>query len=157
MSSADNLIVAVLVLGFILWRQLQPRAVREDSPYRLMLVLGVIGVVDLVGFARDHHVNALAWSLLAASVVVGCLLGVLRGETMHIWRRDGVLMRQGNAVTVVLWVAGLGIHVLADLMINGVDSSASGIGADAILLYLGLALAAQSFATLNRAQRRAVG
>jgi hypothetical protein len=76
---------------------------------------------------------------------------------MHIWRRDGVLMRQGNAVTVVLWVAGLGIHVLADLMINGVDSSASGIGADAILLYLGLALAAQSFATLNRAQRRAVG
>jgi hypothetical protein len=156
MTSADNVIVAVLVLGFVLWRQLQPREVREDSPYRLMLLLGVVGVVDLVGFADAHHVNALAWSLLAASLVVGCLLGVLRGETMHIWRRHGVLMRQGNAVTVVLWVAGLGIHVLADLMINGVDSSASGIGADAILLYLGLALAAQRFATLNRAQQRAV-
>jgi hypothetical protein len=77
-TSADNLIVAVLVLGFILWRQLQPRAVREDSPYRLMLVLGVIGVVD---------------------------------------------------------------------------RSASGVGADAILLYLGVALAAQRFATLSRAER----
>ena len=155
MSSADNLIVAVLVLGFILWRQLQPRAVREDNPYRLMLVLGVVGVVDLVGFADHHRVNALAWSLLAASLVVGCLFGVLRGETVRIWRRDGVLMRQGNAITVVLWVAGLGVHVLADLLIDGVDRSASGIGADAILLYLGVALAAQRFATLTRARQRA--
>ena len=153
-SSADDLIVAALVLGFILWRQLQPRSVREDSPYRLVLVLGVVGVVDLVGFADAHHVNAMAWSLLAASLVVGCLFGVLRGETVHIWRRDGVLVRQGNAITVVLWAAGLGIHVLVDELINGVDSSASGIGADTILLYLGVALAAQRFTTLRRAGQR---
>ena len=92
--------------------------------------------------------------MLAASLVVGCLFGVLRGETVHIWRRDGVLVRQGNAITVVLWVAGLGIHVLVDLLINGVDSSASGIGANTILLYLGVALAAQRFTTLRRAEER---
>ena len=155
MTSADNVIVAVLVLAFVLWRQLQPREVREDSPYRLMLLLGVVGIVDLVGFADSHHVNAMAWSLLAASLVVGCILGVMRGETVHIWRRDGVLVRQGNALTVLLWAAGLAVHVLVDLMINGVDGSASGIGATAILLYFGVALAAQRFTTLNRAERLA--
>ena len=155
MTTAANLIVAVLVLGFILWRQLQPREVREDSPYRLMLVLAVIGVVDLIGFAGDHHVTAVAWTLLAASLVIGAFFGVMRGALVHIWRRDGVLVRQGNAVTVVLWVVGLGVHVLVDLLINGVDRSASGVGANAILLYLGVALAAQRVVTLSRAHHLA--
>ncbi|MGC4112401.1 MAG: hypothetical protein QM747_18670 [Nocardioides sp.] len=156
MTVSDNLIVGVLVLGFILWRQLQPRAVREDQPYRLMLVLGVIGVVDLVGFAGSHRVTPVAWALLAVSLGIGAAFGVTRGALVHIWRRDGVLVRQGNAVTAMLWIAGLVVHVLVDVLINGVDHAASGIGADAILLYLGVALAAQRYMTLNRAERLAV-
>jgi hypothetical protein len=155
MTSADNVIVAVLVLGFILWRQLRPRAVREDSPFRLMLVLGVVGVADVAGFADGHHVTGAAWTLLAASLMVGAVLGVMRGASVRIWRRDGVLVRQGGAVTVALWVAGLGVHVLVDVVINGVDRSAAGIGTDAILLYLAVALAAQRLVTLTRAQHLA--
>ena len=152
MTSAGNLILAVLLLGFILWRQLQPRQVREDSPYRLMLVLAVIGVVDLLGFADDHHVTVLAWTLLGASLLLGAFFGMMRGALVPIWRRDGVIVRQGNAVTVVLWVVGIAVHVLADMLINGVDRSASGAGADTILLYLGIALAAQRIVTMSRAR-----
>jgi len=151
MSSADNLIVAAVVLGFVLWRQLQPRDVREDSPYRLMLLLGAVGAVDLVGFADDHRVSALAWALVGASLAAGLVLGLLRGTTVRIWRREGVLVRQGTPATVALWGVGLGIHALADLAINGIDSSARGIGSTSILLYFGIALAAQRFATLYRA------
>jgi hypothetical protein len=155
MTSAGNLILAALLLGFILWRQLQPREVRQDSQYRLMLVLAVIGVVDLIGFADDPHVTALAWTLLAASLLLGAFFGVMRGALVPISRRDGVIVRQGNAVTVVLWVIGLAVHVFADMLIKGVDRSASGVGADTILLYLGIALAAQRIVTLSRARHLA--
>jgi len=96
-----------------------------------------------------------AWTLLAASLMVGAVLGVMRGASVRIWRRDGVLVRQGGAVTVALWVAGLGVHVLVDVVIHGVDRSAAGIGTDAILLYLAVALAAQRLVTLTRAQHLA--
>jgi hypothetical protein len=154
-TSADNLIVAALVLGLILWRQLQPRAVREDSPYRLMVILAVVGVADLVAFAGQHHVDPLAWALLVASLAVGAGFGVMRGVSVHVWRRDGVLVRQGNAVTVLLWGIALAVHLLVDRAIDGVDSQATGLGSTALLLYLGVALAAQRFATLSRAQQAA--
>ena len=152
MTSADNVIVAVLVLGFILWRQLQPREVREDSPYRLMLILGVVGVADLIGFAGDHHVSPLAWALVVGSLAVGAGFGVMRGVTVHVWRHNGVLVRQGNAITVLLWAIALAVHLLVDHAIDGADSQATGLGSTALLLYLGVALAAQRFATLSRAR-----
>jgi hypothetical protein len=151
MSSTSSLLVGALVLAFVLWRQLQPRAVREESPFRLMVILGVLGVVELVSFAGNHSVNGAAWALLAASIVVGGGFGIVRGLTVRIWRENGVLLRQGTVVTVLLWAVGLGIHVLVDVAITGVDSTASGLGSTGILLYLGVTLAAQRFVTLNRA------
>ena len=155
MPSADNLLVAALVLALILWRQLQPREVREENAYRLMLILGVAGVVELVRFADDHRVTALAWALVGASLAVGAAFGLMRGATVRIWRRDGVLVRQGTLVTVALWAVGIGVHLLVDAAVSGVDSSADGIGSTAILLYLGIALAAQQLVTLNRAAQLA--
>ena len=151
MGSADNLAVAALVLALVLWRQLRPREVREDNANRLLLVLGVVGMVELVEFADDHRVTALAWTLVGASLLVGAVFGLMRGASVRIWRRDGVLVRQGTLVTVALWGVGIGIHLLVDLAISGVDSAAAGIGSTALLLYLGIALAAQRLVTLNRA------
>jgi hypothetical protein len=149
----DNVLVALVVLGIIVVRQLQPRAVRGDRPYLLMLVLGVVGVVDLVGFASEHRVGAAAWTLLLAGLVAGAGFGVARGSLVHVWAQGSVAMRQGNAITVVLWIAGLGVHLLLDLLIDGVDHAAAGIGTDTVLLYLAVALAAQRYVTLRRADQ----
>jgi hypothetical protein len=89
MGSAHNLTVAALVLALVLWRQLRPREVREDNANRLLLVLGVVGMVELVEFADDHRVTALAWTLVGASLLVGAILGLMRGASVRIWRRDG--------------------------------------------------------------------
>jgi hypothetical protein len=114
---------------------LHARAVREEAPYRLKLVLLVVGIVELAGFADDHRMTVAAWALVGGGLAVGAGFGVARGATVRIWRRDGVLLRQGNPVTVVLWVIGLGVHGAVDLAV--------------------IALAAQRLSTLNRARHLA--
>lgn len=150
MQNASNVVIAVLVLALIVVRQLRPRSVNEGQPYRLMVALGLVGLVELIGFSGRHAIRPIAWLLLGVSLLGGMGLGAVRGALVHIWRRDGVLIRQGNWLTAVLWVGGLAIHLGIDAVIGRVDSSAAGLGQVAVLLYLGLALAAQRYVTLRR-------
>jgi hypothetical protein len=152
---AANIVIALLVLALILVRQLRKRTVREASPYRIMAILAIIGLVETVQFQKDHTIGGAAWGILVASLAVGAGFGALRGMTVHVWREDGVLYRQGNAMTVVLWIVGLGLHIAADVLIGHADASAKGLGDTAILLYLAVTLGAQQFYVLERAQHLA--
>lgn len=147
-----NVLIALAVLALVLSRQLQKREVREAQPYRLVLVLGVVGVVETVQFHQQHAVSAAGWSLLAASLLVGAGFGALRGTTMHVWREGGVLYRKGNAVTVVLWLVGIGLHLALDLATGHVDHDAAGLGSSSVLLYLALTLGIQRVLVLERAE-----
>lgn len=148
--SVGNIVVGLLVLAFILYRQLQPRAIRENNPYRIMGILAIIGVLELVSFGNKHDVPGSAWLLLAASIAVGAGFGVLRGLFVHVWRRNGVLVRQGNASTVVLWLVAIAIHFAADVFIGHESPNAKGLADTGTLLYLAFALAAQQAAVIQR-------
>ena len=155
MTSAANVLIALAVLALILSRQLRKRTVREAQPYRIVLILAVIGVIETTQFHRDHAVSAGAWALLALSLVIGAGFGAWRGATVHVWRENGVLLRQGNAVTVVLWIVGLALHLGVDLAIKHVDASADGLGNSAVLLYLAITLGVQQLLVLERAEHLA--
>jgi hypothetical protein len=146
-----NVLIALAVLALVLSRQLQKRRVREARPYRLILVLGVIGVVETAQFDQQHAVSAAGWGLLAASLALGAGLGALRGLTTHVWREDGVLYRQGDAITVMLWLVGIGLHLGLDLATGHVDHDAAGLGSSSVLLYLALTLGIQRVLVLERA------
>ncbi|HET6152514.1 MAG TPA: hypothetical protein VFE15_06125 [Marmoricola sp.] len=146
-----NVAVPALILVLIVSRQLQPRPVREDSPFRLLIILAVVGAVEVGQYAQGTTVPAGAWALLAISVVIGAGFGALRGALVHVWRKDGDLFRQGNAMTIVLWVVGLAIHFGIDAVIAHTSHAARDLGNDGVLLYVALALAAQRWVTLHRA------
>jgi hypothetical protein len=148
-----NIVVPALILAFIIRRQLEPRAVREDEPFRLLVVLVALGTVEMVQLAQKHTVPASAWAILGVSLAIGVGLGALRGALVHVWRVDGVLTRQGSYVTLVLWVVGLAVHFGADLVIAQVSHPARDLGNDALLLYVALVLGAQRWVTLARARR----
>jgi Ca2+/Na+ antiporter len=154
-SVALNILIALAVLALILTRQLRRRPVREEQPYRIMLVLGVVGLVETVQFHQHHDVSTSAWALLVASLAVGAGFGALRGMTVHVWREAGTLYRQGNVATLVLWIVGLGLHLSVDLLIKRVDADAAGLSNTAILLYLAITLGAQQALVLERAQHLA--
>lgn len=52
MQTVLNLVAAALVLALVIGRQLRPKEVREVSPYRLVLVLGIIGVLQQRSFVE---------------------------------------------------------------------------------------------------------
>ena len=155
MPSAANVLIALAVLALILSRQLRKRTVREAQPYRIVLILGVIGAIETTQFHRDHAISVGAWALLGLSLVIGAAFGAWRGVTVHVWRENGVLLRQGNAVTVVLWIVGLALHLGVDLAIKQVDASADGLGNSAVLLYLAITLGVQQLLVLERAEHLA--
>lgn len=65
-------------------------------------------------------------------------------------------MRQGDAVTIGIWVVAIAIHLGLDVVIGKVDPAADGLGTAGILAYLALVLAAQQVVTLRRSQKPAV-
>ncbi|WP_394942004.1 hypothetical protein [Psychromicrobium sp. YIM B11713] len=151
-----NFLLAAAVLCWILYRQLQPKPIRERRPYSLMLILGVLGLVQIVQLAGKADISAAGYTALLIGLLTGAAFGWLRGRLVHLWRaEDGTLMRQGNWVTVLLWIVGIAIHLGIDWL--GVRMSppsqaaaAETLGTTGILLYLAVALAAQRFSTLSR-------
>jgi hypothetical protein len=142
--------LGALVLVFVLLRQVRVRPVRRVFQPRLPLVLGVIGFLEMLSYAGGHHVSPSAWFWVLGSMLVGALgLGALRGLSMRVWASDGWVVRQGNALTMALWLVSILVHFVADA--GGTNSGAAGLEGASFLLYLGLTLSMQSYLVYRRA------
>ena len=67
MSNLTNIVIGLVVVGLLLARQLQPRLAKESSSLRLVLVLGVTGLIEMET-AIGHHtvpVATVAWLVLS--------------------------------------------------------------------------------------------
>lgn len=148
MNSSVNILIGIVVVAWILWRQTQKRPVREDRKPTVLLILLVLGVLQLSSFFKSASSTALVIGLLVGNLVLAAGFGVVRGYTVRLWRQDGQLFRQGTWLTIVLWLAGIGVHIGLDALI---DSSAKGLGSASILLYLAVSLGTQRLVVQSRA------
>ena len=154
-QSVINILIAVVVLVWILSRQLRAKPLREQRPYTMMIVLGVLGLFQIAQLAGRVQITGAAYAALIVGLLSGAVFGWLRGRYVHLWRVDGVLTRQGNWLTVVLWVVGIAIHLGLDdagALLSPNNGAVNSLGTVGIMLYLAVALAAQRFATLARAK-----
>ena len=150
MNTATQIAIGVLLLGLILVRQVQKRPVNEDSRPVLLLVLFVIGVVELVQFVGGHPVNGTGIAMLSASLVAAGVFGAIRAYTVRLWRENGTLHRQGNALTVALWLVAIGVHFGADVLIDH-SGSAGGLASTALMLYIAVSFGVQRIVVRSRA------
>ena len=146
--SITEIVIAVAVVLWILVRQMQKRSVREDSRPIAYLVLAVVGIVEVANFMKSHPATPKAILLTVVSLVIAAVFGVIRAYTVKLWREDGQLFRQGNALTIGLWIIGIAIHFGGDTLI---DSSAKGLSTTTILLYLAISLGVQQVVVKARA------
>ena len=131
-----NVVVGLLVLGWILTRQMSPRRV-ADSP-KGALIVTVIGLVSAAQFVDHHHLSVLALATMVVSALLGAAFAVARGFTVRIWRDEqGTAWSRGTAMTLVLWIVGLAAHVGLDMV------AGHGAGSATIVLYIGTMLLAQ--------------
>jgi hypothetical protein len=152
-SAVTNIVIGVAVVSLLIFRQLSARRVREQTAARLVLILGVIGVVEMVQAAKGHPVGATTIAAIAAGLVLGAGLGAARALTVRIWRDDGgVAWRQGSWLTAGLWIISLAAHFGIDALIDQ-STTAKGLGSADILLYLAVSLGVQREVTRARAAR----
>lgn len=143
-AAVANLAVTVLVLAWLLTRQLTERPLKEKS--RLGLVLIVIGAVETLSFVRDHPLSGHDGLMLVLSLAIGLVLAAARAFTVRLRGTGGRLTRQGTWATAVLWIVSIGLHYLIDTTVDG------GLGSVTILLYFGIVLLAQRQILLARAR-----
>ena len=142
--------VGALILILVLLRQVRVRPVPRVFQPRLPVVIGVIGLFEMFGYAGDHHVSSAAWLWVAGTLVVGALgLGVLRGLSMRVWTGNGWVLRQGGGVTMALWLVSLLVHFVGDA--GQGHAGAAGLEGASFLLYLGVTLCVQYYVVYRRA------
>lgn len=146
-----NVIIGIVVLGLLIYRQLVARRVSASS-LRLTLILGVIGIVEAVNFLSKHHGGGLTIAALGGSLVLAVVFGLLRAATVRVWIKDGVAWTQGNWITALLWVAAVAAHLGYDALLDP-HRGTSGLGSATIVLYLAISLAVQRGLVLMRARR----
>jgi hypothetical protein len=151
MSGPLQVIVGIVVLGWILFNQLR---VRQFTARRLRVagILGIVGVVEVASSAGTHPVSVVGWTLLVTGLVIGAALGLLRAATVTLWVRDGVVWTQGHALTAALWIVGIAVHIGLDLLARAIAPSADVVNASSVLLFIAVSLGVQGLVTLRRAQ-----
>ncbi|GAS99117.1 uncharacterized protein RMCC_6082 [Mycolicibacterium canariasense] len=136
-------VVGILVLAWLLRRQLTVRPVRERLTSAL--VLTAIGAIQTIGSLPQHVIGSATVAVTLASVVVGLVLSAARAYSMRLSVLDGTLTRQGTVVTVVLWLLSVASHIALG------HANPAHSGAPSLLAYIGLSLLAQQLVVRMRA------
>jgi len=141
--------LGTLILILVLLRQVRVRPVRRVFQPRLPAVIGVIGLFEMFSYAGNHHVSSSAWWWVLGTLAVGAIgLGALRGISMRVWPGNGWVLRQGNAITMALWLATLLVHFAGDT--GQSHAGAAGLEGASFLLYLGVTLGVQNYVIYRR-------
>ncbi len=105
-----NIVLGVAVLALLIYRQLIARPVNA-STLRILVILGVVGVVQTAQFLGQNHSSVLTYGLIAGSLVLAAAFGALRAATVRIWIESGQAWSRGNWLTALLWVAAVAAHL----------------------------------------------
>jgi hypothetical protein len=145
-SSAVNIVIGLLVLAWLISGQLRRKPLNART--RLGLILAVTGLVETWNFLRHTHVTGGDLALTGLSIVIGAGLAAVRARTTRLWQEQGTVWQQGTWLTALLWIVGLGQHLLLDAL------AAPGLGPVSLLLYFGAIIFAQRLVVLGRARAR---
>ena len=151
MSVATEIVLGVVVLGLLIYRQLRRRPVNATG-LRLVAILAVIGVIQAYQFLDKHHSGAVTYAALGGSLVLAAVFGALRAVTVRVWLQGGQAWTQGNWLTAALWIVALAAHLGYDALVTPGRGS-SGLGAATLVLYLAVSLGIQRVVTQVRANR----
>jgi hypothetical protein len=146
-----DIVLGLAVLALLIARQLQARKV-SAAGYRIVLILGIIGVIDAGAYLKVNHPGAIAYAALGGSLVLAAVFGALRASTVRLWNAEGQVWSQGNWLTAVLWVFALAAHLGYDYLIAPGHGKTS-IGTATVVLYLAVSFGIQRLIVQWRATR----
>lgn len=113
--TAANLLIGVLALGLVIYRQLIPRRVRSN--WRIALILGALGLT--VQYFKGRHIDAVIIAEIGVSLILAAAFGLARASTVRLSYREGQWWSQGTWLTAVLWIVSVAAHLGFDYVVAG--------------------------------------
>lgn len=143
-------IIAILAMtAYAIYKQTIVSEVRDSGRFKLAVIYAVIGIA-VGGFMLPNR--ALGWGLLAISLALSAVVGVIRGRKTDVWMEaDGRVVRRGNVLTIALFL-GLIVakFVLGTLAYFAHISDGAGFGE--IMLMIAIMIAVQAEIVYRRGQ-----
>jgi hypothetical protein len=114
-GAALNAALILALVIFILYRQTIARPLTARG---IWVLPAILIIVALAALSNINHgvlsVTSVTW--LVIDVVTSLALGALRGCFIRVFERDGVMWRQGNAATITLWLAAIGVRIVIGVL-----------------------------------------
>ncbi|HTW01525.1 MAG TPA: hypothetical protein VMF87_14605 [Streptosporangiaceae bacterium] len=153
MSVATDIVLGVVVLALLIYRQVVARPVTTRG-LQIVGILAIIGVLQTVQYFDKYHSSDGTYAALGGSLVLAAIFGALRSATVRIWIQDGQAWQKGNWVTGALWVVALAAHLGYDALVaRGHGHGAPSVGDATVVLYLAVSLGIQRVIIQQRANR----
>jgi hypothetical protein len=145
-----SITLGVLFALYVLSRQRRIRPVPRLLSLRFPIVVGVIGLIDVLSYTDTHHPSHGAYLWVLATFVVGALLlGAVRALTVKVWTSHNWVVRQGTWLTLGLWVLSFALHFVSGT--GARDAGAGNLEEASFLLYLALTYGVQNYIVHRRA------
>ncbi|WP_037367357.1 DUF1453 family protein [Amycolatopsis orientalis] len=149
MSGPVEIVLIVAAVGYVMVRRL----IGEPAQAKQMLILpAVLSAVGLSTVSGDVK-TATSLVFLVGTAAISVVLGVLRGASVRISRRDGAAFVRYTPVTVGLWVANIVLKVGVNFALNAFDPRDAGGVSNSLLLTIGVGVLAEGLVVLYRALR----
>lgn len=147
MSGAVEIVVGIAAVCYILAR----RMIGEPAEGKRLLVLpAVLTAVGLSKVSGDVH-SAPSVLFLVVTAGLGVVLGVLRGLSVRLSDRDGLLFVRYTAWTVGLWAVNVAVKFGATALFQAAEGHSVAVAGDSLLLTLGTGMLAEGLVILARA------
>ena len=144
--NSQQMILYVLMIGYILYKQFQPREVRLDSKGKYILcIFGLYRFLQAIQNGRFQVTPLTVMGLVLTLVLLAGTTAYFRAQTCHIWVEGGILYKKGTWTSLLLWLVMIFLHGMADHLIPSLSST--------FVLYLGISWMLQHWFLLERASK----
>jgi hypothetical protein len=143
-----QILLIIAVAAVVIGKRMTGRPVDTRRSVVMPGVLAVYGAVILHKSGTPLSYTDQTWLVLQGAVSV--VIGMVRGCTIRLYERDGVLWARYRPSTLLLWIGSIAARFAleAAAVASGADRSAM---TSSIMLLFGLSLAAESLIVLPRA------
>ncbi|MDT8913308.1 DUF1453 domain-containing protein [Amycolatopsis sp. PS_44_ISF1] len=149
MSGPLQVVLIIAVIAYVLIRRLAG----EPAEAKRMLILPAILIAVGLSQLDDLGRSGVAVLFLAGTTLVSAALGALRGVTIRLPRRDGIVFMRYTAVTIVLWVVNIAVKIGAGLLLGAIDPAGSDALGGTTFLTVGVGMLLEGVVVLARALR----
>lgn len=149
MSGTLQVVLIVAAVAYLLIRRLAGEPAEAKRMLILPAVLTVIGITNL----DDLSHSGTAVLFLVGTLLISVVLGALRGASIRLSRRNGIVFMRYTWVTVVLWVANIAVKFGGNLLLGAIDKSDAAVLGNTVLLTVGVGMLLEGVVVLGRALR----